>query len=151
MARKKRPKYRRRLVQYSYESLRYRLRYLCDFLFSGDDHAMAFALDMNHRDLYLVLTGGARATARLLAHITAKFNVSAEWLLCGTGAFYATTAPEEPFQLPLKLASEFGIFDTLDSAAGATLPAPIKSIARQEVARHTALPVCRSGRVSCAG
>lgn len=125
MTNEQRPKKQRqrRLIQYEYEPVRQRVIYLSELFFGGDGREMAFALDLNYRELARIFEGKIRVTVRLLAHIAAKLDVRVEWLVCGTGSVCRTPHDVEGLQLPATLQSSFRLFDTID-AAGSPAPLP---------------------------
>lgn len=132
MKRKKQRSNGRRLKNFLYEPVRQRLLYLCDLIFVGDGREMASALDINFRDLRLVLVGHARVTVRLLAHIVSKLNVRAEWLLTGAGAICRSSDETEGLQLPLAIQSSFPVFDPVKNGISATLPMPVKRLLKNK-------------------
>ncbi len=123
MPRKKARKNRRRLNSSLHEPVRHRFNYLCDLLFASDGRDMAFALDLNYRELKRVFDGDLRITVRLLVHVVAKLGVSPAWLLCGVGSVYSAASAENEFSFPAAVQSSFPFFDVTESFAPATLPA----------------------------
>ena len=116
----------RRLIQ-GYPVIKNRLRYLCDFLFSGDHHELAAAIGICYRQTYhLLKSDRVRLSVAVAAQIVAKLGVSAEWLLCGTGPVFVPDAAgsSRSFNLPLSLRSSFPLFDAINATSSAP-PTPV--------------------------
>lgn len=104
----------RRSVPYSPEPARQRLEYLCEFLFAGDVKRMARALRMYTHHIRLLLSGRARLTTTVAAHIVTSLNVRAEWLVCGTGPTFQTTPVlTSGLALPKKIYTRRNVLDPL--------------------------------------
>jgi hypothetical protein len=106
----------RRLIQYEYEPARQRLVYLNELFFGGDTGEMAFALDLQYRELAYVFEGRSKPTIRLFAHIAAKLDVRPEWLVCGSGPICRTPHSDDGLQLPTTLQSSFKLFDSITAS-----------------------------------
>lgn len=142
---RKKPRNNRRLEEYSYEPARQRLLYLCDLIFVGDGREMAFAVGLDYRDLKAVFSGDTKVTVRLLAHVAARLNVRAEWLLCGTGAICCTPHETEGLQLPPTIQSSFPVFDSIAEGVSGTLALPVKRSVKDKKPRDLK-PYLRAGR-----
>lgn len=112
---------KKRRLDYDYEPVRDRLRYLCEFLFGGSHYEMARELNVCYRHFHSIIRPDAAKgalTIRMAAQIVSRLGVRAEWFLTGAGPVLATTEPDDGLRLPLKIHSAFPLPDTLDFGAG---------------------------------
>jgi hypothetical protein len=114
-----------RRLDHDYNSIRARLRYLCEFLFGGGHYEMARALNVCYRHFYSVIQEGPRQkalTIRMAAQIISRLGVRAEWFLTGNGPVFAASQPDAALSLPFSLQSSFPLADPLDTAPPALEP-----------------------------
>lgn len=101
---------RKNLVDYA--PIRQRLQYVCDVVFSGNQHEMAHAAGVCYRQLYRILYGQSRLTMPVAAQIVSKIGIRAEWLLVGSGSLFPTGDDVECFDYVPRILSNYAHFDT---------------------------------------
>lgn len=87
-----------------------RVRYICDFYFSGDVSAMAADLNFPARTIRRTIDGDKHCSFELLAAISSKGYATAEWLLCGITPLSNVDVDNHCCQFPIK--SLHPVFDT---------------------------------------
>lgn len=121
---KKRPSqsdaaHKARRLDHDYDSIRARLRYLCEFMFGGGHYEMARELNVCYRHFYAVIQDGPRQkslTIRMAAQIVSRLGIRAEWFLTGNGPVFLGDQSEAALSLPYSLQSSFPLVDPLDTA-----------------------------------
>lgn len=96
------------------DPIRQRVAYLCEFLFSGDVSAFAFAIDQDVGVLRQVLYKNRTVSVRLAAQVIRQLNVRPEWLLNGLGPVLLSDTPlaeSAGFHFPPACSSSFLLFD----------------------------------------
>lgn len=108
----------RKLLQDNLAPVQARLQYITDYCYAGDPCKFARAIGVTTEMISYALRLNPRVNIRLLAHIIARTNIRAEWLLLGAGPVFAgrVGSPKETpgaLELPVVLKSRYPTFDPL--------------------------------------
>ena len=79
-----------------------RLAYIRDVFFFGSTAEMARAASVTPRYLSRVLCGHSNMTLPMTANFVQRLGISADWLVCGSGAVFSAAAPHKDIFTPPK-------------------------------------------------
>jgi hypothetical protein len=99
---------------YDLTTIRARLEYLCEYLFSGSYLKFAERVRADYRVLRATILGIVAPRPLLLTQVIKSGVVNAEWLMCGTGPVFRDDPDitKTPGQLSRQIHSRHDVFDT---------------------------------------
>jgi hypothetical protein len=120
------PRRQRPKLDFDYQPIRARLRYLCDLMFGGSHAEMASALNVCSRHFQAVIRDDKNhrtLTVRMVAQIITRLGVDAEWFLTGVGPVFSRKLPVVALDLPFAVQSSFPLLEPLEETPP-VLPPP---------------------------
>jgi hypothetical protein len=121
---KKKKQYERQRTSPEFEALVGRLRYVGEFLFSGNLSAYAAAVGMTEEWLTYVLDSANRVRLTTFMQFVTSGLVSAEWLFCGTGPMLMSNVTVDSISGNASLQNINSRYAVLNTAALAPLKLP---------------------------